>query len=110
MVRVISSRSATVPSNRTGAAGSLRIDAQALAQGEGFVLHRADRFHSRSYFPVIDALEVELDELEDQIFSGKFVRSVTARIYHLRRDLLALKTSRHAAAGRPAQLSRMNSS
>ena len=43
------------------------------------------------YFPVLDALQSELDELEEHIFSGKYVRSVTSRIYHLRRDLLSLK-------------------
>ena len=64
---------------------------QMLAKGEGFVLHTLMDFIVDQYFPVTDALEQELDELEDQIFSGKFVRSVTARIYHLRRDLLSLK-------------------
>ena len=55
------------------------------------MLHTLMDFIVDQYFPVTDALEQELDELEDQIFSGKFVRSVTARIYHLRRDLLSLK-------------------
>jgi len=64
---------------------------QMLAKGEGFVLHTLMDFIVDQYFPVTDALEEELDELEDEIFSGKFVRSVTARIYHLRRDLLSLK-------------------
>lgn len=62
-----------------------------LAKGEGFVLHSLMDFIVDQYFPVVDSLERELDELEDQIFSGKFVRSVTARLYHLRRDLLSLK-------------------
>ena len=62
-----------------------------LAKGAGFVLHSLMDFIVDQYFPVIDALELELDELEENIFSGKFVRSVTARIYHLRRDLLSLK-------------------
>ena len=64
---------------------------QLLAKGEGFVLHALMDFIVDQYFPVMDALELELDELEEQIFSGKFVRSVTARLYHLRRDLLSLK-------------------
>ncbi|MDB5336363.1 MAG: magnesium and cobalt transport protein CorA [Planctomycetaceae bacterium] len=62
-----------------------------LAKGEGFVLHSLMDFIVDQYFPVVDSLERELDELEEQIFSGKFVRSVTARLYHLRRDLLSLK-------------------
>jgi magnesium transporter len=62
-----------------------------LAKGAGYVLYSLMDFIVDQYFPVLDSLEVELDELEEQIFSGKFVRSVTARIYHLRRDLLSLK-------------------
>ena len=80
-----------------------------LAKGEGFVLHSLIDFVVDQYFPVIDALEAELDELEDQIFSGKFVRSVTARIYHLRRDLLALKQAVTPLLDVSAHLSRMNS-
>lgn len=62
-----------------------------LAKGAGYVLHSLMDFIVDQYFPVLDAMELELDELEEHIFSGKFVRSVTARIYHLRRDLLSLK-------------------
>ena len=80
-----------------------------LAKGEGFVLHTLIDFIVDQYFPVIDALEKELDELEDQIFSGKFVRSVTARIYHLRRDLLAFKQAVIPLLDVTAQLSRMSS-
>ncbi len=80
-----------------------------LAKGEGFVLHALLDFLVDQYFPVIDALEAELDELEDQIFSGKFVRSVTARIYHLRRDLLSLKQAVTPLIDVSAQLMRLNS-
>lgn len=80
-----------------------------LAKGEGFVLHALLDFIVDQYFPVIDALEAELDELEDQIFSGKFVRSVTARIYHLRRDLLALKQAVTPLLDVSAHLTRMSS-
>ena len=64
---------------------------QLLAKGEGFVLHAVMDFIVDQYFPVIDALKDDLDKLEEEIFSGKFVRSVTARLYHLRRDLLSLR-------------------
>lgn len=62
-----------------------------LAKGEGFVLHAVMDFIVDQYFPVLDALKDDLDQLEDEIFSGQFVRSVTARLYHLRRDLLSLR-------------------
>lgn len=64
---------------------------QFLAMGGGYVLHSLMDFIVDQYFPILDALQLELDELEDEIFSGKFVRSVTGRLYHLRRDLLSLK-------------------
>jgi magnesium transporter len=80
-----------------------------LAKGEGFVLHALLDFVVDQYFPVIDALEAELDELEEQIFSGKFVRSVTARIYHLQRDLLSLKQAVTPLIDVSAQLTRMDS-
>ncbi len=80
-----------------------------LAKGEGFVLHALLDFIVDQYFPVIDALERELDELEDQIFSGKFVRSVTSRIYHLRRDLLAIKQAATPLIDVSSHLTRIHS-
>jgi magnesium transporter len=82
---------------------------QLLAKGEGFVLHALIDFIVDQYFPILDALQAELDELEEQIFSGTFVRSVTARLYHLRRDLLALKQAVTPLIDVSAQLSRSTS-
>jgi magnesium transporter len=82
---------------------------QLLAKGEGFVLHALMDFIVDQYFPVIDALEAELDRLEEPIFQGKFVRSLTARIYHLQRDLLALKQAVIPLMDVSAQLSRLDS-
>lgn len=82
---------------------------QLLAKGEGFVLHAVMDFVVDQYFPVLDALQEELDELEDHIFSGKFERSVTARLYHLRRDLLSLKQAANPLIDVSAHLARMSS-
>ena len=82
---------------------------QLLAKGGGFVLHSLMDFIVDHYFPVIDALENELDDLEDQIFSGRFVRSVTARLYHLKRDLLSLKQAVTPLMDVSSQLSRIDS-
>ena len=82
---------------------------QLLAKGEGFVLHALMDFIVDQYFPVVAALEKELDELEEQIFSGKFVRSVTARLYHLRRDLLSLKKAVTPLMDVSSHLSRIDS-
>jgi magnesium transporter len=82
---------------------------QLLAKGQGYVLHALMDFIVDQYFPVLDALQEELDELESEIFSGKFVRSVTARLYHVRRDLLALKQGVTPLLEVSARLSRINS-
>src|SRR5262249_2964637 len=75
--------------------------------GEGFVLHALMDFVVDQYFPVLEAMEKELDELEDQIFSGTFVRSITARLYHFRRDLLSLKQAVTPLMDVSSQLARM---
>jgi magnesium transporter len=80
-----------------------------LAKGEGFVLHALMDFIVDQYFPILDALQAELDELEEQIFSGTFARSVTARLYHLQRDLLALKQAVTPLIDVSARLSRSTS-
>jgi magnesium transporter len=61
------------------------------------------------YFPVLDALQKELDELEEQIFSGAFIRGFTTRLYHLRRDLIALKQAVTPLMDVSSRLARMNS-
>lgn len=80
-----------------------------LLKGEGFVLYTLMDFVVDQYFPILDALESELDELEEQIFSGKFVRSITARLYHLRRDLLSLRQAVTPLIDVSARLTRMES-
>jgi len=80
-----------------------------LAKGAGFVLHALMDFIVDQYFPILTALETELDELEEQIFCGKFKRSVTARIYHLRRDLIALKQAVSPLIDVSSELMRMES-
>lgn len=82
---------------------------QMLAKGEGFVLHALMDFIVDQYFPILDALQEELDELEEQIFGGTFVRSITARLYHLRRDLLALQQAVTPLIDVSARLSRCTS-
>jgi magnesium transporter len=82
---------------------------QMLAKGEGFVLHALMDFIVDQYFPILDALQDELDLLEEQIFSGTFVRGVTERLYHLRRDLLGLKQAVTPLIDVLARLSRSTS-
>lgn len=82
---------------------------QQLARGGAYVLHALMDFIVDQYFPILDDLQTELDELEDDIFGGTFVRSITERLYHLRRDLLALKQAVTPLIDVSARLSRSNS-
>jgi len=62
-----------------------------LRKGPGFVLYALMDFVVDHYFPIIDALEEMLEDLEETIFDGRFDRGATERIYVLKRDLVALK-------------------
>lgn len=62
-----------------------------LAQGPAFVLYTLMDFIVDQYFPVIDALELDLAALEDKVFSESFSRDTTAMIYQLQRELLHIK-------------------
>jgi magnesium transporter len=62
-----------------------------LAQGPGFVLYALMDFIVDQFFPLLEAMEDELEHLEEEIFAETFDRQTTTRIYRLRRDLLELK-------------------
>ena len=62
-----------------------------LDKGPGFVLHALMDFIVDQYFPIVDALEDELQALEKEIFVEAFSRETTTRIYRLQRDLVEVK-------------------
>jgi magnesium transporter len=62
-----------------------------LAKGPGFVLYAVMDFIVDQYFPGVDAMDDQLDHLEDEIFSETFDRKTVERIYDLRRNLLEVK-------------------
>jgi magnesium transporter len=62
-----------------------------LHKGVGFVLYALMDFVVDQYFPLVDALENELETLEEEIFGETFSRSTTTRIYNLKRNLLEVK-------------------
>ena len=64
---------------------------QLLTKGPGFVLYALMDFIVDQYLPIVQALEEQLEELEEEIFGERFDRNTTGRIYRLKRDLLALK-------------------
>lgn len=62
-----------------------------LSKGPGFALYAIMDSIVDQYFPVIEALEQELVQVEDEIFGKKPSRSTTERIYQLKRELLEVK-------------------
>jgi magnesium transporter len=62
-----------------------------LAKGPGFVLYALMDFVVDQYFPLVDAFEERLEELEDNIFRQTLTRETTERIYQLKRNLLEVK-------------------
>lgn len=62
-----------------------------LTKGPGFVLYALMDFVVDQYFPIVDALEEDLAQLEENIFGEKFSRETTSKIYNLKRDLLTIK-------------------
>lgn len=64
---------------------------QLLAKGPTFVLYAIMDFVVDHYFPIVDALEEELEQLEEDIFGDGVTRNTTERIYELKRELVRLK-------------------
>lgn len=66
-----------------------------LSHGAGFVLYALMDAVVDRYFPIMDRLESELEEIEEQIFTKGAARSNIERLYELKRKITLLK---HAVA------------
>ena len=62
-----------------------------LRKGQGFALYAVMDSIVDQYFPVVDALEMELTIVEEKIFNEKPSRETTQQIYELKRELLEVK-------------------
>jgi magnesium transporter len=62
-----------------------------LARGESFVLYALMDFVVDNYFPIVDAIEQEVERIEDAIFKERAARVEVERIYELRRELLVMR-------------------
>jgi magnesium transporter len=62
-----------------------------LKQGSGFVLYALMDAVVDRYFPVIQALEAELEELEERIFAAASERSTVQALYTLKQKLTTLQ-------------------
>ena len=66
---------------------------QLLKKGPAFALYAVMDAIVDQYFPVVDALGEELENLEEKIFDETFRRETTAQIYHLKHQFLDVKRS-----------------
>ena len=62
-----------------------------LRYGSGFVLYALMDAVVDRYFPVLDALEDELERVEEKIFSGSSPRANTEALYALKQKLMSLQ-------------------
>jgi magnesium transporter len=62
-----------------------------LRHGAGYVLYAITDAVVDRYFPVLDALEVELEEVETRIFAGQNSRAIIESLYGLKQKLMTLK-------------------
>jgi magnesium transporter len=62
-----------------------------LRHGPGFVLYALMDSIVDRYFPVVDALEEDLERLEESIFAANVQRDVAHRIYELKGDVISAK-------------------
>jgi len=67
------------------------LEPEMLRQGSAYVLYAIMDTVVDRYFPVLDALEVELEEVETHIFSGHNNRAIIESLYLLKQKLMTLK-------------------
>ena len=64
-----------------------------LAKGEDFILYAILDFIVDNYMPVLEAIEEEVDEIEDRVLVTSMTTGDIERLYMLRRDLLRLRNA-----------------
>jgi magnesium transporter len=62
-----------------------------LAKGPGYVLYALMDFIVDQFSPIVQRIEEDVQEIEEEILDGSASGESTARIYRLKRDLLALR-------------------
>lgn len=62
-----------------------------LKKGEDFVIYSLMDFVVDNYIPVVDAIEEEVEQMEDSIFDKPFDRAMVERVYGFKRELLSLR-------------------
>lgn len=62
-----------------------------LKKGQGFAMYAVMDSIVDQYFPVVEKMEEELQNIEEKVFKGKPSRQTTEDIYQLKRELLDVK-------------------
>jgi magnesium transporter len=65
----------------------------ALAKGEDFILYAILDFIVDNYMPVLEAIEAEVEAIEDRVLAKPMTGADIERLYMLRRDLLRLRNA-----------------
>lgn len=65
--------------------------ATSLAQGEDYILYAILDFIVDNYSPVIEAIQAEVDAMEEAVLRGSRMKFKFDRLYRLRRDLAQLR-------------------
>ena len=77
-----------------------------LQQGAGFVLYALMDATVDRYFPIMDELESELDDIEDRIFVKNMARANIEQLYRMKRKITVLK---HAVSPLTEAVSKLSS-
>src|SRR5229473_7315366 len=62
-----------------------------LRNGSGYVLYTLMDAVVDRYFPVLEAVETELERIEDQLFTGGWRRASIEALYYVKQKLTTLK-------------------
>jgi magnesium transporter len=65
----------------------------ALSDGEDYILYAILDFIVDNYMPVIEAIQTEVEEIEDLVLAATAPQVQVGRLYQLRRDLLRLRNA-----------------
>jgi magnesium transporter len=74
-----------------GVRARLEREPHLLRQGSGFVLYALIDAVVDRYFPIIDAIEAELEHIEQQIFARANAREMTQKLYALKERVVVMK-------------------
>jgi len=66
---------------------------KSLSDGEDFILYAILDFIVDNYMPVIDAIQAEVEEIDECILDARPSQGQVGRLYQLRRDLLRLRNA-----------------